>query len=85
MHTLTPAVDPYVPAPHCVQVSEVIMPVPVEYVPARQVVQDKAPLERQAPYEPAEHGGHCMMIMGEYVSPRKVYKEATSLEDRAFV
>jgi hypothetical protein len=54
-----------------VQAPDVIIPVPVENVPARQVVQDKAPLERQAPYEPAEHGRHCMMIMGEYVSPLK--------------
>ena len=65
--------------------ADVIMPVPVENVPARQVVQDRAPLERQAPYEPAEHGRHCMRIMGEYVSPLKAYRAATSLEDRAFV
>jgi len=25
------------------------------------------------------------MIMGEYVSPRKLYRALTSLEDRAFV
>ncbi len=73
------------PAVHWAQVSDVIMPMPVEKVPARQAVQDRAPLDKQAPYEPTEHGGHCMMIMGEYVSPWKAYREATSLEVKAFV
>ncbi len=85
VHAATPAVDPYVPAAHWVQVADVIMPVPVENVPARQVVQERLAFARQAPYDPAEHGGHCMMIMGAYVSPRKAYRAATSLEDKAFV
>ena len=85
VHAVMPAVEPYVPAKHWEHVADVIIPVPVLYEPARQVVQERLPLERQAPNEPAEHGGHCMIIMGEYVSPRKAYKDATSLEVRAFV
>jgi hypothetical protein len=54
-------------------------------VPVTQLVQDKAPLDRHAPYWPLAQGGHCRMIMGEYVSPLKLYKAETSLEDRAFV
>ena len=49
VHAVMPAVEPYVPAKHWAHVPEVIMPVPVEYVPARQVVQERAPLDRQAP------------------------------------
>jgi len=54
-------------------------------VPVTQLVHDKAPLDRHAPYWPLAQGGHCRMIMGEYVSPRKLYKAETSLVDRAFV
>jgi hypothetical protein len=52
-----------------------------------QFVQARLAFAKQPPYWPVAHGGHCMMIMGEYVSPRKAlaYKEATSLDVLAFV
>ncbi len=64
VHALTPDAE-YVPIPHCWHVAEVIMPVPVLKVPATQLVQDKAPLDKHAPYRPLAQGGHCRMIMGE--------------------
>ncbi len=67
-----------------VHVPEVNIPVPVLKVPARQEVQDCAPVARQPPWVPAPQGfGHARIIMGEYVSPLKAYKAATSCEDKA--
>ena len=84
VHAPAPAPE-YVPVPHCWHVATVIIPVPVLKLPAEQLVHDRAPLDRHAPYWPLAQGGHCRMIMGEYVSPRKLYRALTSLEDRAFV
>jgi hypothetical protein len=74
-----------VPVPHCWHVAREFIPVPVLKVPATQAVHDRAPLDRQPPYCPLGQGGHGRMIMGEYVSPLKLYRALTSLEDRAFV
>ena len=84
VHPPAPAAE-NVPVPHCWHVATVIMPVPVLKVPATQLVHDRAPLDKHAPYWPLAQGGHCRMIMGEYVSPLKLYRAETSLEDRAFV
>ena len=55
-------------------------PTPVLNVPAGQPVQDWAPVEVHPPKLPAAHGlGQARMIMGAYVSPRKLYRAATSV------
>ena len=65
--------------------ADVTKPVPVLKVPAGQLVQARLALAKHAPYAPAEHGWHCMMIIGEYVSPLKAYRAATSFDVKAFV
>jgi hypothetical protein len=65
-------------------VPEVSIPVPVLKDPDRQDVQDCALVARQPPWVPAPQGfGHARIIIGEYVSPLKPNKAATSCEVKA--
>ena len=80
VHALTPDDDEYDPAAQGVQALA-----PDEYDPAMQGVHDSVPLDRHVPDWPPGQAGHFNMIMGEYVSPLKLYKAETSLADRLFV
>ena len=84
LHADKPEAAAKVPAAHPWQAADVSIPAPVLNVPAEHAVQDWAPVEVQPPNVPAPHGlGHARMIMGEYVSPLKLYKALISVLVRA--
>ena len=84
LQTDEPVVALKVPAAHPWQAADVSIPTPVLKVPAKHAVHDWAPVDVQPPWVPAPHGfGHARMIMGEYVSFRKLKRALTSVLVRA--
>lgn len=77
VQTVRPADDPKLPARHELHS---VAPAALLNLPLTHAVQVRAPLDVQTPELPAAQGvGHARKIMGTYVSPRKLYRAATSV------
>ena len=71
VHAVAPPSENF-PEAQAVHAEGLVMPVPVEKVPAAHALQFWEPSPRQPPVVPAGHGfGHGRMIMGVVVSPLK--------------